>query len=218
MLRTNNINLVAMILDRLEDCYVYSERHIKCPFFRRRCGDILDNVEGFVRFFLIRPYFGDSSSRLGPSLSCKSLTGEGQKTKHLAVSELMDVLRKDWRASKERGLDPGVGCDLDEAAVSAATTGVDEKGYYVTGKMSTHIYRGDCEFVSPDPDLPLKGLRKYIGVASHLFDSKASYSKLLSLGELDRRNNDNDERKDGEAFVLKAEWKMSLTLNLPWKP
>jgi hypothetical protein len=97
MLPTNNIDLVEKwYLDRLEDCYAYSERHIKCPFFRQRCGDILDDIEGFVRFCLIRPYFEDSSSRLGPLMSCKSLVGEGQKTKHLPVRELLDILRKDW--------------------------------------------------------------------------------------------------------------------------
>lgn len=189
-------------LSRLEEYYAYSERHIKCPFFRRRCGDILDDIEGFVRFFLIRPYFQESSS-LGPPLSCRSLARNRRKAKHLTVNEILEILRKDWRATRLRA-------DSDDLE----KTTIEEKGYYITGRMSTQIYRDDCEFHSPDPDLPLKGLRKYIGVASHLFDSKVSYSKLLSL----ERVRNGVESASSENAVLKAKWKISLTINLPWKP
>lgn len=208
----NNINRVEMwYLDQLEEYYAYSERHLKCPFFRRRSADILDNVESFVRFFLIRPYLNDSSSYLGPPMSCRSSPGWKQKTKHLSVDQLLNTLRNDWRAIKN---DRHVNNSETETARV-----VNEKGYYVTGKISTQIYRNDCEFLSPDPDMPLKGLRKYIGVASHLFDSKASRSKLLSLEEL-RRDDDESYKNHGveDCIVLKAEWKLSLTINLPWKP
>lgn len=188
--------LETWYLDRLEDSYAYTERYIKCPFFRRRYGDILDDVEGFVRFFLVRPYFQDSTAHLGPRISCKSI-GKRTKEKHLSVAQLLEILRKDWKSpNTENGTND--------------STSINEKGYYVTGKMSNHIYRDDCYFSSPDPDLPLTGLRKYIGVASHLFDSRASHSKLLSLREIPGLEN--------HPPVLEAEWKMALTINLPWKP
>lgn len=187
-------------LDRLEYYYSYTERNIQCPFFRRRYGDILDDIEGVVRFVLVRPYFSASSARLGPRLSCKPVAGKRSKTKNLSVAEILEILHKDWRSDASKQ-------DLD------ASTIPNEKGYYVTGKMNTRIYRDDCEFTSPDPDLPLKGLRKYIGVASHLFDSKTSRSKLLSLQQVMFSN-----LQQNPQTVLKAEWKMSLTLNLPWKP
>ena len=196
-----NINigrLETWYLDRLEDSYDYTERYIKCPFFRRRYGDILDDVEGLVRFALVRPYFQDSTARLGPRISCKSI-GKGTKEKNLSVEKLQQILRKDWRSpsSKNRTTDATI---------------INEKGYYVTGRMSTNIYRDDCYFSSPDPDLPLKGLRKYIGVASHLFDSRASHSKLLSLKEIPGAEYQHPSR------IIKADWKMALTINLPWKP
>ena len=200
---TNNVDQTVMLcLNKLEDCYAYTEQHIKCPFFRRRYGDMLDGIESFLRFFFIRPYFQDSSHSLGPPISCKSLAGDGQKTKNLPVDELIGVLRNDWKAAP-------INCEEDRA-----TTPVIGKGYYVTGRMSTNIYRNDCEFMSPDPDLPLKGLRKYIGVASHLFDSKASHSKLISLQTVPR----NIKKEKEIENILEAQWKMSLTINLPWKP
>lgn len=189
-------HLEKWYLDRLEDSYAYTERYIKCPFFRRRYGDILDDVEGFIRFFLVRPYFQDSTARLGPRISCKSI-GKRTKEKNLSVAQLLEILRKDWNAIHNKN-------------GTADATPIDEKGYYVTGKLSTHIYRDDCYFSSPDPDLPLTGLRKYIGVASHLFDSRASRSKLLSLREVPGVEN--------YPPILEAEWKMALTINLPWKP
>lgn len=207
----NDIDWVAIgYLNRLEECYIYSERQIKCPFFRRRCGDILDDVESFVRFFLIRPYFKDSSSHLGPVMSCKPLAGVGTKTKHLPVGQVLNVLRQDWKAPKNCQADLELYGDLN----STTATVINEKGYYATGRMSTQIYRDDCEFSSPDPDLPLKGIRKYIGIASNLFDSRTSRSKLLSLKEL----RPEDETQTGANVVLKAEWKISLTINLPWRP
>ena len=205
-------------LDTLEEWYDYSQKKVKCPFFRRRCGDILDRVERIVRLFLIRPYCSDSSHRnLGPLMAYRSssaLKGD-QKTKNLPVQELLGILRKDWRALEETETDIyGYRNKNDDGAYVATTTDrVDEKGYYVTGKISKRIYRDDCEFQSPDPDLPLKGIRKYVGVASQLFHSKTSFSKLLSLEQQQQQNEDNNS-----TIVLKATWKMSLTISLPWKP
>ena len=211
-LPTNYINRVELwYLQKLEEWYSYSERRIKCPFFRRRFGDILDDIEAFVRFFLIRPYFNDSSIRLGPPMRSRSLPGWGQKTKHLPIDEILNILRTDWRAKEKVNYDGE--SDLETVNI------VNEKGYYVTGRMSTCIYRDDCEFLSPDPDLPLQGLRKYIGVTSNLFDSKTSHSKLISLEEIHSNHGDAYRKEEDDILiVLKAEWRISLTMKLPWKP
>eukprot|EP00980_Cylindrotheca_fusiformis_P028034 scaffold22577_cov122-Cylindrotheca_fusiformis.AAC.13 len=78
------------------------------------------------------------------------------------------------------------------------------KGYYITGKLTTAIYRDDCLFDGDDPDQPIKGVRKYIGVAARLFDYKTSNCTLKSL--------------DIVEDALVANWKLEATLRLPWKP
>jgi len=143
-----------------------------------------------------------------------------QKKKNLPVEELLAMIRKDWRALEE--IETETETEIYDGAYFATKTDrVDEKGYYVTGKISKSIYRDDCEFQSPDPDLPLKGIRKYVGVASQLFHSKTSFSKLLSL-EQQQLGTERPEatiaNENNNTIVLKAMWKMSLTISLPWKP
>eukprot|EP00429_Kryptoperidinium_foliaceum_P117239 CAMPEP_0176306672 /NCGR_PEP_ID=MMETSP0121_2-20121125/63618_1 /TAXON_ID=160619 /ORGANISM="Kryptoperidinium foliaceum, Strain CCMP 1326" /LENGTH=158 /DNA_ID=CAMNT_0017648419 /DNA_START=1 /DNA_END=473 /DNA_ORIENTATION=+ len=78
------------------------------------------------------------------------------------------------------------------------------KGYYITGKLTTACYRDDCLFSGPDPDMPIKGLRKYVGVAAHLFDFDQSRATLKSLEVVDD--------------TLVAEWRLRGILRLPWHP
>jgi len=81
-----------------------------------------------------------------------------------------------------------------------------QKGkYYVSGKLTKSIYADDCYFDSPDPDMPVRGLRKYVDAISHLFDQKQSDIQLLDIRILD------DKR------VL-ARWRLEGTLMLPWRP
>ena len=56
----------------------------------------------------------------------------------------------------------------------------------------------------PDPDMPLRGLRKYLNAASQLFDPRESTSELLSLHVRDS--------------VVEARWRMQGRLRLPWRP
>lgn len=78
------------------------------------------------------------------------------------------------------------------------------KGYYITGKLTTAIYRDDCLFDGDDPDQPIRGIRKYVGVAAHLFDYRTSSCTLDSLEIVED--------------ILIARWKLEATLRLPWKP
>lgn len=119
---------------------------------------------------------------LGPTLACCPVDS-GNKMEQLPVHTIVNMLQRDWEG----------------------------KGYYVTGKLSPHIYRDDCLFTSPDPDLPIRGLRKYMGVASHLFDNKMSSSELLFMEV-------SENCHDAHNVYIKATWKMHLTLRLPWKP
>jgi hypothetical protein len=102
------------------------------------------------------------------------------KHRGITLKEAYDIIKDDWKSSTN-------------------------KGYYITGKLNTTIYRDDCFFDGPDPDMPVKGLRKYLNAASQLFDQGKSRSQLLSLEILDNG-------------TIEAKWKMTGTLRLPWKP
>lgn len=112
-----------------------------------------------------------------PSLRC---SGEKCiKEFGLSLDELMDVIRQDWKETTS--------C-----------------GYYVTGKLTEQIYRDDCLFDGPDPDMPVRGLRKYLNAASQLFDKRHTRSKLLSLTIQDDK--------------IEARWCFHGTMRLPWRP
>lgn len=97
----------------------------------------------------------------------------------LTLEELLSVIRRDWKEATCRG-------------------------YYVTGKLTQGVYRDDCLFDGPDPDMPVKGLRKYINAASQLFDQRSTRSKLLSIAI--------------EGDVIVARWRFHGTMRLPWRP
>ena len=117
---------------------------------------------------------------IGPTVSCRGdeRTG-GRKSVGLPLDHLAAILRNDWR--QETG-----------------------KGYYITGRLTPEIYRDDCLFDGPDPDMPVKGLRKFLNAASQLFDSKDSRCDLQDL--------------EVQGDVIVARWIMNGTLRLPWKP
>lgn len=149
--------------------------HLKCPFLRRRAIDIVEFCHTVVRNLL-----DPDETYLG---ACPSLLCHGRScTKRfgLSIDELLKAIRDDWKEDSNLG-------------------------YYVTGRLSTDIYRDDCLFDGPDPDMPVVGLRKYIYAASQLFDQKQSWSKLSFI-----------EIQDGSCIV--AHWQFRGILRLPWKP
>ena len=149
---------------------------IRCPFLRRRMSDILDSLEKVMRFLIIRH---KSLDLIGPPLSFRS-SGLKAKSPNLSIQQLAAIVRKDWREDNN-------------------------KGYYITGKLNTTIYRDDCVFDGPDPDMPVHGLRKYLNAASQLFDYQSSSARLLSMEII-------DERK------IMAFWEIKGVLHLPWHP
>lgn len=148
---------------------------LKCPFMRRRASDVLDAVDMVLRFLVIRHKSLDLLSP--PGWRCQGETCN--KVRGLSRVQLVEVIRKDWRTDTN-------------------------KGYYITGRLNTTIYRDDCLFDGPDPDMPVRGLRKYLNAASQLFDQGKSRAQLLSL--------------DIVGNVVVAKWRMNGILRLPWKP
>jgi Uncharacterized conserved protein (DUF2358) len=113
-----------------------------------------------------------------PPLSCRATKAE--KTKNLSLTQVKDIIQMDWQEHNS-------------------------KGYYITGRLTTSIYRDDCLFDGPDPDMPVKGLPKYLGSASQLFDRATSVAELISL-QVDEGN------------TIVATWRIQGTLRLPWHP
>ena len=154
---------------------------IKCPFLKRRTSDLLDGLDMMMRFLVIRH---KSLDLIGPPPSCRSI--RLPKLLGTTLEERMAIIRHDWRPETN-------------------------KGYYITGRLNTTLYRDDCLFDGPDPDMPVRGLRKYINAASHLFDHATSKAELLSLEPAFR----NDDSKNP---VIVARWRLQGVLHLPWHP
>jgi hypothetical protein len=212
---------------------------IKCPFFRRRAADLLDGIDLTVRFLIIRhksllPSFlvPSALSSSSPPPGCwRSKSDEHTaKQQNLSQTEVLEILRSDWCSA---GIIVGGGARVSVIGNNnnnnnqRGTPQKINKGYYITGKLTTSIYRDDCVFDGPDPDMPVRGLRKYLNAASQLFDPKHSYAELLSLeGEVERDNIDGNTMGDGtrnaattsSSSRIVARWKMKGRLRLPWKP
>jgi len=168
-------------MNRLESMYQDSMISIKCPFFRRRASDILEGLDMILRFVLIRHKSVLNLPPLGCRTTQQQTSAAQKKNTNLSKEEIYTLLHNDWKTTTD-------------------------KGYYVTGRLNTTIYREDCMFDGPDPDMPVYGLRKYMNAASQLFDYKQSYATLESLEETSNSN------------IFVANWKMKGVLSLPWKP
>lgn len=162
---------------------------VKCPFFRRRMTDFLDGADMVMRFLIIRH---KSLPLIGPPPGCRSIIATDTKHMHLDQSVLMETIRHDWRPESQH------------------------KGYYITGRLNTTIYRDDCWFDGPDPDMPVRGLRKYLNAASQLFDTSTSTAELLSLEIGDTSDPDFGGRNT--KFTILVRWKLKGVLHLPWHP
>lgn len=158
---------------------------IKCPFFRRRATDSVDGIASVVRFILARH----------KSLPIPMLPGSQQvsisstpKLHGLSVNAISSIIAKDWKC---------------RSSFSSLTAG---KGYYITGKLTKEIYRDDCFFDGPDPDMPVLGVKKYVSSTSQLFDHKASRADLISITSSE------------EYRTVTVHWRLEGILNLPWHP
>jgi hypothetical protein len=149
---------------------------IKCPFIRRRFQDVLDSVAIIA-------------DKVSPSYhhfvipGCSSRRKNEIKSLDLSVVEIANIIQSDWHGKFNNS-----------------------KGYYITGDLSTSIYRDDCLFDSVDPDFPILGLKKYLSSSSQLFDRKVSKAELQAI-EI------NTITK-----TITVDWRLEGKINLPWHP
>ena len=174
---------------------------------RRRVADCLDGTVMFLQFLLIRhkslglsdPTLLDITSLFGAP-GCKP-TGRHikttQKCLHLPLSELESRILDDWNVGSSNHQQQQQG-----------------KGYYITGRLDTTIFRDDCLFTGPDPDMPVRGLRKYLSATAQLFDTKSSFAVLndISIDESACGIDSNDRG------VITVQWTLGGIINLPWHP
>lgn len=150
---------------------------IKCPFWKRRATDSVDGLAMMVQFVLAR-------HKSLPTLTLpgsQSMAVPGQpKLQDLSMSQIASIIEADWKGGK---------------------------GYYITGRLTKEIYRDDCFFDGPDPDMPVVGLRKYIASTAQLFDHKVSRADII--GTL--------ETNEGTRIIT-VRWRLEGILNLPWHP
>lgn len=207
-----------VFFQNLDAIYTEASSTIRCPFIKRRVADTIDNIAMIMRFLIVRhkslwpatpkSNFNksnwDGCSVLGHNNcddqdymqvpGCKAagkyiqideLTGKSVKKKHLPLETIKDIIIQDWSTHND-------------------------KGYYVTGKLNSTIYRDDCLFDGPDPDMPVKGLRKYLGAASHLFDASKSSATLMDVKTV--------QVEAKKTAVIEVKWRMEGVLMLPWRP
>ena len=187
--------------------YTSSSTTIKCPFFKRRIADTIDNVAMITRFLIIR------HKSLWPSLDiamdmefmqapgCKAIgrhiqtNADGTSIKHklLPLETILQIIVHDWSPTNH-------------------------KGYYITGKLNSTIYRDDCLFDGPDPDMPVRGVRKYLGAASNLFDSSQSFATMLNVEIVEKEDKYKVNHRGFGGRVIQVRWSMEGVLMLPWRP
>ncbi|KAL3803770.1 hypothetical protein ACHAW5_004621 [Stephanodiscus triporus] len=222
-------SVVVDFYDALDDLYDRSSS-IKCPFFRRRAADLIDDAATVGRFLLVRhkslPVVSDL---LSPSYDDD---GDGGRGRGNGGRGEIDVDENEVVADALLPVPPGckplgrhIGRDGAGKARHATISDVARrieydwtsgplgptKGYYITGRLDSTMYRDDCLFTGPDPDMPVRGLRKYLGAASHLFDARRSDARLLSLAY------DTNGGECGRGLI-EARWRLGGTIMLPWRP
>ena len=106
------------------DAWYEQSLKIKCPFFRRRMADSLETLDNIMRFLLIRH---KSLDLLGPKPAWKCQGNVCDKQMGLETNEILEMVKQDW-------------CTHND------------KGYYITGRLNSSIYRDDCFFDGPDPE------------------------------------------------------------------
>ena len=106
------------------------------------------------------------------------LPAAGDKRAHLPLGVLADVLREDF-----------------------------VRHAYVNGRLTRAVYDDECFFDGPDPDMPVRGVRKYCLAVSGLFDTRRSECRLLGEPVVDEA-----------ARTIRCHWRLAGVLRLPWKP
>jgi hypothetical protein len=192
---------------KLNEWYTNVNSKVRCPFFRRRFSDAIDSLAMMGRFLVIRhksvlsdpsftallgyEYTVPGCLPLNEKVKTHNLKGQDEihagnqeKLKGLSLESVENLIKQDWLGKHPSG----------------------SRGYYITGKLSSQIYRNDCFFNGPDPDMPVRGLRKYLSAAAHLFDQGKSHAEMLDISR-------NEENR-----TVTVKWLLGGILMLPWRP
>lgn len=155
-------------------------KRVKCPFWRRRFGDALSTLSQIVQWAIRTRH---KSLPLPEFLTLPSCpVSDKPKLTGMDLSTRMNILKDDFL----------------------------KRQYYVTGRLSTQLYRDDCLFNGPDPDGRVRGTRKFVDAAAGLFDARKSKVELIDI--YDQKESDN-----GSEIVV-AHWRLEGALMLPWRP
>jgi hypothetical protein len=177
---------------------------IPCPFFRRRVSDALDVCDQLIRFFLIRHKSLPWLELLGSPSAWRCKGDTSPKRIGISIDDLAQIIRHDWNNNYNHN---NINNNIN-------------KGYYITGRLTHAIYRDDCFFDGPDPDMPVRGLRKYLNAASQLFEVRPSTAELINLQIInvvaDAVTADHEQERD--VVVVVAHWRLNAVLKLPWHP
>ena len=160
-----------------------------------RLGNVLDDLEHALdRSRGIKcPFF---RRRAGDALEAAVAVAQfvGARHKSLEVP-LMPP------ASASGAKTPGLALSAVQELVAAD---ISEHRYYVTGRLSSAIYSDGCIFDSPDPDMPVRSLRRFADALHGLFDPALSTVELISI--------------ECESRDIVARWRLQGALKLPWRP
>lgn len=169
---------VVRYTERLDTLYEQSFS-IRCPFFRRRAFDTIEALKRILLFIVAR-------HKSTPFFPSPDAAQPAPKAGGLALADVAAAIHGDW------------------VGQGPASLG---KGYYITGRVTRAVYDEDCLFDGPDPDMPVRGLQKYLSSASQLFDTRRSRADLRRPIEY-----------DDAAGTVVAHWRLEGVLNLPWHP
>lgn len=156
----------------------FDTTRIRCPFFRRRATDFLEAAVDMGTFLASRHKSIDLSGFFPRYLSEHSRQVKSQKIVGLqSITTIAQEIAYSYQVRQ---------CQ-------------------VTGKLNSSLFDDACSFHGPDPDMPVKGLSKYISAASGLFSHSKSTCELVAIGTI----------KDSQVVVI---WRIEGTVNLPWHP
>lgn len=144
-------------------------RGVKCPFWRRRFGDVIDGALTIARFVAARHKSWEIPVDIAQLTAIGTASSSQPKRRGLSMVELQAILYDD----------------------------LVERQYYVTGRLSSCIYADRCLFDGPDPDMPVRDVQRYSDALRGLFDPSTSRIELIELRQHDDRSFVADWRLEG---------------------
>jgi hypothetical protein len=144
-------------------------RGVKCPFWRRRFGDMIDGALTVARFVAARHKSWEIPVDIALLTPAGTAGSSRPKRRGLSMAELQAILHDD----------------------------LVERQYYVTGRLSSCVYADRCLFDGPDPDMPVRDVQRYSDALRGLFDPSSSRIDLIELRQHGDRSFIADWRLEG---------------------